>query len=122
MVPFSRVRFRRLHSREEKTCPTGDPEDVKGISGTPETWTKSLVLRARSGEVSVARYITVRTGHFKEVCMGHVIEGHFGEVYCAVNALQHLDTMLLYCPSYVWLMMQWSLVVMFHFEAVLQSV
>ena len=101
MVPFSRVRFRRLHSGEKKTCPTGDPEDVKGTSGTPETCTNSLVLGARSGEVSVARYITVRTGHFKEVCMGQGIEGHFGEVYCAVNALPHLDTMLLRCTDYV---------------------
>ena len=99
--PVFEVRFRRLHSREVKMCSTSDPEDVKGISGAPMTCTKSLVLRARSGEVSVARYITVRTGHFKEVCMGQAIEGHFGEVYCAVNALPHLHTMLLRCPDYL---------------------
>ena len=101
MVPFSRVRFCRLHSGEEKTCPTGDPENVMGIRGTPETCTKCLVLGARSGEVSVARYITERTGHFKEVCMGQAIEGHFGEVYCAVKTLHRKDIMLLRCPDYV---------------------
>jgi len=86
------------------------------------TYTKSLVVGSRSGEVIVTRYITERTGHFKEVCMGHAIEGHFGEVYCAVKTLHHKNIMLLRCPDYVCLIIQWSMVVVFYFEAVLQSV
>ena len=50
--------------------------------------------------------------------MGHAIEGHFGEFYCAVKTLHHKGMMLLCCLGYAWMMIQWCMVVVFHFEAV----